>query len=154
MDAKRIRMTAAALGGILIAAGLGACVESGKEPEQWMGVARNTCGPADGPALEVVIRETGTGGCADTGTIQARLFLDRQQVDSLGSGKSFLDSEMVCQSGACQSAALYRLQIESADGKSAQGILEVREKAATGSETVKRVHVDLTKCPSTIQMCG
>jgi hypothetical protein len=146
--------------GALMAAWLAACVDSGKEPEQLRGLARNTCGPTDGPAVEVVIRKNGTGGCADTGAVEARLFLEWQQVDSLRSGKAFSDTGMVyvpgvvCVDGSCRATAIYRLQIESADGSSAHGTLETREQGTNGSETVKRFDVDLTKCPAIIQMCG
>lgn len=141
-------------GAALIAAWLGACVNSGKEPEHLSGLVRNTCGSTDGPAVEVLFPKSGAGGCSDTGAVEARLFLDWVQVDSLVPGKSFLDSEAVCLDNSCRTSAVNRLQIESADGKSVQGTLETREKETNGGETIKRFEVDLTKCPRIIGWCG
>jgi len=140
--------------GLMVAAWLGACVESGKDPEHLNGSARNTCGPTDGPALEVVIRKTGAGGCADTGAIQARLFLNGRRTDSLAPGRSFTDSLTACPVADCTGPIKYRLQIESADGNSAHGSLEIREKDSENSETIKLIEVDLTKCPAVPQICG
>ena len=148
------RRMVGALSGVLLAACVTACVESGKEPERLQGLVRNTCGPTDGPAVEVVIRKAGMGGCADTGAIEARLSLDWLQVDSLAPGKTFLDSLGDCGTFSCQMRSFYRLQIESADTKSVQATLETREKETNGGETVKRVEVDLTKCPKVIGFCG
>jgi hypothetical protein len=145
---------------MLMAACFGACVESGKEPEPLQGLVRNSCGPTDGPAVEVAIRKTGGGGCADTGEVEARLLLEWQSVDSLASGKSFQDTGYICEivgtggTVACRSTAIYRLQVESANDNSVHGTLETREQETNGSETIKRVDVDLTKCPKQIQWCG
>jgi len=98
--------------------------------------------------------EIGMGGCADTGAVEARPYLEWQLVDSLSSGKGFSDTGVVCVNGSCHPSAVYRIQIESADGKSAQGTLETREKETDGGETVKRFEVDLTKCPAIMQLCG
>jgi len=138
----------------LAAAYMGGCVESGKAPETLKGLARNTCGPTDGPAVEILVRKSGAGGCSDTGAVEARLNLEWIRVDSLVSGKTLLDSGWVCGNDSCHISSLYRLQIESAGNQTVHGTLETREKETNGSETIKRIDVDLTKCPSVMQLCG
>jgi hypothetical protein len=132
-------------------------VESGKDLEHWSGTVRNTCGRADGPAVAVVVREGATSGCADTSASRAFLLLEGQRADSLRAGKDFRDSLNLCfAEGGCPGAIRdhYLLRIEAADAHSAQGTLEIREQDGTSPETVRRVEVDLMKCPADPVPCG
>jgi hypothetical protein len=140
------------VGGLLLAVSLmislWACTtESESGTGHWNGVARNTCGPADGAVLDFALRDRGRVECGDTGAFQARFSANGETVDSLRTGKQYQATQNGCSQGLCTSRFDYDLKILSSDGNAAHGTLEIREIGASGNQPPQTVEVDLIKCP-------
>lgn len=135
-----------------------ACVADEPGDSAWYGVIRDTCGPADGPALMIRIEDRPVTTCgdsipSDTASDRYRLYIPDLLVDSLRPGHVLQDTlEHPDMDG--YGAEILTFTVESATPTTVTG----RLKAATYRSGKPRIKaqgkVTLKVCPRFPELCG
>jgi hypothetical protein len=147
-------VAAAALGlGVLMA-----CLAGERDPE-WTGIIRDTCGPADGPAISIRVEEGASAVCPDslapdTATALHRLSFDGFPVDSLKPGATYRDSGVLCLE-RCRTTTYWSLTVESIDKEAVWGDLWIATTGQQGeARRERRGQVKLRRCSRVHPFCG
>ncbi|HKP98008.1 MAG TPA: hypothetical protein VJ385_19910 [Fibrobacteria bacterium] len=147
----RFAKTLACLG--IPAALLTACLDS-TEPappdKVWYGLLSNSCGPADGPAISVVLDTVAYADCNSGNHPGQYSFYTEAypSIDSIVIGKVLTYRvEVGClgKRAACGDKTEYRLEVERMDPTRVQAAFRI-EAVSRGKQTVRTGTVVMTKC--------
>ncbi|GEM_PF-5899880 len=145
-----ILIPAAALLVIVLAA---ACVHSDPDMETWHGLARNSCGPADGPAVSIVLDTAEFLGCNANHAGEFQMLLADHEVDGLKPGRVLIDTQTICPLDKCGNRTVLRIEILSADSSSLQTEFRIEADNGDGVKKVRTGKAVLAKCRER-PMCG
>jgi hypothetical protein len=135
-----------------------ACVAEEPGESAWSGVIRDTCGPADGPALMIRIEDHPVTTCGDTtrpdtAVGRYRLYITDMLVDSLRPGLVLKDTlSHISQTG--WSDEYLTFTVESATPTTVSGRLKVETYRSGKPHVQAQGRVTLKVCPRQFPMCG
>lgn len=135
-----------------------ACVAGEPGESTWSGVIRNTCGPADGPALMIRIEDHPVTVCGDTtrpdtAVGRYRLYIPDLLIDSLRPGLVFKDTLSDINSSRWSDEYL-TFTVESATPTTVVGWLKVEAYLNEKLQVQEQGRVALKVCPRQFPMCG
>lgn len=153
----------AALSLACLSGGLNGCLDDGGdqtlETPALTGSVRNTCGPADGPAVGVRVDRKQPKGCINNLDLQDStnnkyvLFFPDIRVDSLEVGKTYSDTLKNCEPFICVDRQIYDLKVEKIQGNEVHGSLQVKTSQDGLPGITTKTPIILSICPQ-FQTCG
>lgn len=147
-----------ALGAVAIAAlGLAACdTDQASQDRVWYGLISNSCGPADGPAVTVVLDTAAYADCHASHPGQFQMQSNDVHVDSIPVGKILIyTEESGCQAAGtgCTGKTVIRLEVKAADSIQMQAGFRIETSGNGKAAAAQSGSVILLKCRER-PLCG
>ncbi|MEO7956337.1 MAG: hypothetical protein ABIW76_06590 [Fibrobacteria bacterium] len=145
----------------LAAAAIGfatACTQSDPEggvpkAETWYGLAQNTCGMADGPAIAYILDSVSYSGCINNHDSDQELRVEGKLVDGLRPGEIIRDTVPGCETEFCVNGTVITLEILSTDTAMVTAAFRIESQKDNVRKTLHSGKAILTKCRER-PMCG
>lgn len=121
--------------------------------ETWYGLARNTCGMADGPAIVFVLDSAAYSGCGDGHEGEQRSWYEGKLVDALVPGQIIKDTLSTCAANHCENGTVITLEILDTDSASVHVGFLIESQENSARKTLHSGKATLAKCRER-PMCG
>jgi hypothetical protein len=152
---SRAILSASALAGLALTAALVSCdsATTTLTDEVRYGLILDACGPADGPAVQILLDRTEYADCKDRHPGELRMLVEGQTLATLKPGQVEADTQANC--GVyryCQAPTVLRIEFRSLDSASVETDFRLETPVDAGTETRSGKAI-LKKCVEK-PMCG
>jgi hypothetical protein len=121
--------------------------------ETWYGLAHNTCGMADGPAISYVLDSVAYSGCSNDHEGGREWWVEGKLVDALQPGEIIKDTLPGCDRNVCVDGTVITLEILGTDTASVTAAFRIESQKDNVRKTLHSGKAILTKCRER-PMCG